>query len=153
MIEMIAGVFGLRVKQPNGGFRIVGKGPKDGPFSVEPEREAELVAKGIARYVEPPKVEEQPANGGTEGGTKAETKIPKYSAEMKATELREIGAQFGLTFKVGMTKEAMVAALDAHFATGDTEGETETETENETETEDGDGTEGAPTFDPSQAVL
>lgn len=151
MIKMIAGVFGLRVKQPNGGSRIVGMGPDDGPFSVAPEREAELVAQGIARYVEPPKVEEQPATGNTEG----ETEIPKYSVEMKATELRAIGAQFGLTFKVGMTKDAMVAALDAHFATGNTEAEAEaeTDTENETDTEDEDGTEDAPTFDPSQAVL
>ena len=149
MIEMIAGIFGLRVKQPNGGSRIVGMGPNDGPFSVDPEREAELVAKGIARYVEPPKVEEQPATGTTEGSTEGEAvTVPEYSAEMKATQLREIGAQFGLTFKVGMTKEAMVAALDAHFATADTEGDTEGET-----VEGAEGAEDAPTFDPSQAVM
>lgn len=151
MIKMIAGVFGLRVKQPNGGSRIVGMGPNDGPFSVDPEREAELVAKGIARYVEPPVVED--AEGVEDNGhigfdetppVGEAVTVPEYSVEMKATELREIGAQFGLSFKVGMTKAEMVAALDAHFAEGDTEGEA---------VEDAEGAEDAPTFDASEAVL
>ena len=52
MIEMIAGVFGLPIKDKSGKtIRIKGMGPGDGPFSVSPEREAELVKKGIARYV------------------------------------------------------------------------------------------------------
>jgi hypothetical protein len=58
---------------------------------------------------------------------------------MKAAELREIGALCGLTFKVGMTKAEMVAALDKHIE--------ENTVVDETPDED------APTFDAAEAVL
>ena len=159
MIQMIAGVYGLAVKQPNGKTRVVAKGPEDGPFSVTPEREAELVGKGLARYVQenPPHVEdEQPVYEENEAPVEEDgapvgfdempvegIAIPEYSESMKAAELREIGAEFGLSFKVGMTKAEMVAALDAYF-------EEMAEAEGD-ETED-DG-EPAPDFDASEAVL
>ena len=56
MIKMIAGVFGLRVEQPNGHFRVVGMGPDSGPFSTSPELEARLVAEKRAEYVTAPVV-------------------------------------------------------------------------------------------------
>lgn len=55
MIKMIAGVFGLQVKQPNGQIRVVGMGPDSGPFSASPEVEARLVAEKRAVYVTAPK--------------------------------------------------------------------------------------------------
>lgn len=143
MIEMIAGVYGLPVKQPDGTTRIVGMGPKSGPFSVSPEREAELVAKKIARYVEPPKDDEGDTTGTAAPAAPA---VPEYSASMKADQLREIGKQHGLTFKVGMTKAEMVAELDKHFSEVTAEDETEGDT---TGTEGG---EDAPTFDAADAV-
>lgn len=145
MIEMIAGVFGLPIKNKQGKtIRIQRMGPNDGPFSATPKREAELVASGIARYVEQPTiVEGQPPVAGT--GTEGAAVIPEYNADMKADQLRAIGQQFGLTFKVGMKKTEMVAALDKYFAenTADAEDEDGTDTE---------GDDDAPTFDPAEAV-
>ena len=141
MIEMIAGVFGLPIKNKEGKtIRIKGMGPNDGPFSVAPEREAELVKKGIARYVEQPKDTE-----GDDTDTDS-TNIPEYSADMKVDQLREIGAQFGLTFNIGMKKTDMVAALDKLFA-DDTAAD-----EDEGDDTDTDGDDDAPTFDPTGAV-
>lgn len=141
MIQMIAGVFGLPIKNEEGKtLRIKGMGPDDGPFSVSPESEAELVKKGIARYVEQPKADEGNATGADA------TNVPEYSEGMKADQLREIGKQHGLTFKVGMSKADMVAALDKHFA------EDTAADENEGNATGADGDEDAPTFDPAGAV-
>lgn len=63
----------------------------DGPFELNDERAAELVADGIAVY----------ADG------------QAYSADLKANELRKIAKDMGLTFKVGTSKADMIAAMDA----------------------------------------
>ncbi len=138
MINMIAGVYGLPVKQPDGKTRVVGMGPESGPFAVDPAREAELVSKGIARYVEQPKEEpkqdfveqpkeldeedigpigmdEMPPEDMADELPDGVIGIPEYSVDMKAAELREIGAMCGLTFPANMKKADMVAALDAHI--------------------------------------
>lgn len=149
MIEMIAGVFGLRVesgKTADGKpkYRVKGMGPDDGPFAASKEQEARLVKLGLARYVDPPKVDADADGGAGE--------YPTYNADMKVDQLKEIGKQFGLTFKVGMKKTDMVAALDKLFgkvtdddtdADGGVDGDTDG-------TEDDDDT---PTFDPAGAVL
>ena len=61
---------------------------------------------------------------------------------MKASELRDLGKQYGLTFKVGMSKAEMIAALDDFFAVESEAPEADAE---------GDG-EDAPTFDSTEAV-
>lgn len=63
----------------------------DAPFELNDARAAELVADGVAVY----------ADG------------VNYSADLKAADLRKIGKEMGLTFKVGTTKAEMVAAIDA----------------------------------------
>lgn len=63
----------------------------DGPFELNDERAAELVADGVAVYA---------------GGQ-------AYSADLKANELRKIAKDMGLTFKVGTSKADMIAAMDA----------------------------------------
>lgn len=75
--------------------------------------------KRVAEYVGAPVEAELPAG----------VEIPEYSVEMKATQLREIGAEHGLSFPVGMTKAEMVAELDEYFSATD-----------------------APTFDATEAV-
>ena len=129
MIEMIAGVFGLPIKNKNNEVvRVEGKGPNDGPFSTTPEREAELVNMGVARYVNAPNA--SPAAQYVDDGAPIgfdETPpppedaddVPEYSVAMKPSELRELGAMFGLSFKVGMSKKDMVAALDDYFKISD----------------------------------
>lgn len=104
MIKLISGTYGS--KPP--------KRPGDGPFELTAEEEARLVRRGVARYVsEIPTVDPTPI-GFDETPDDADS-IPEYSADMKVEELREIGKQCGLTFKIGMTKDEMVSALDAHF--------------------------------------
>lgn len=153
MIEMIAGVFGLPIKDKSGKtIRIKGMGPNDGPFSVSPECEAELVKNGIARYVEAPHIEEENMVDDAPIGfdempplPEGVTAIPEYSVDMKATELREIGKLCGLTFKVGMSKQEMVDALDKHIE----ENMVDDEEFIDADTID---PEDAPTFDPAGAV-
>lgn len=45
--------------------------------------------------------------------------VPQYSSESPVSTLREIAKSVGISFKVGTTKEEMVAALDEYFSTDD----------------------------------
>lgn len=145
MIKMIRGVFGL----PVDGI-VKGMDKNSGPFEAGAEQEARLIRLGLAVKVEDSEPapteavdtdtpigfdEIPPLEDLLEEGV---TAIPEYSVEMKASELREIGAMCGLTFKVGMSKADMVAALDKHI-------------EENTVEEDEDG-EPAPVFDAAEAV-
>lgn len=168
MIKMISGVYGMPVTHKDGSVTVKGMGPKDGPFSLAPEKEKRLVDRGVAVYVNQPPVEvEQPQNeqppvddmvdpiGFDETPPDPDELpegvigIPAYNEAMKVTELREIGAMCGLTFKVGMSKADMVAALDAYIAENTVEG-VEVDENGEIAVDD---TEPAPTFDASEAVL
>ena len=66
--------------------------------------------------------------------------ILEYSVDTKADDLRAIGELFGLTFKKGMSKADMVAALNAHIE------------ENSVDGFDMDDAEDAPAFDATEAV-
>ena len=119
------------------------------PFSVAPEREAELVKKGIARYVEQPKrVDDEPGlsdheDDGTPIGFDEtppedfdEAEAVEEIVDLKsltAKELREIGKEYGLTFKANDKKDTMIEAIVAAQA----------------ELADG---EDAPVFDAAEAV-
>lgn len=139
MIRMIRGVFGLPV---DGIVKAMDK--NSDPFDAGAEQEERLIRLGLAV-----RVDEEPAEivdteapiGFDEMPPLPEdvAAIPEYNADMKASELREIGAMCGLTFKVGMSKKAMVEALDAHIAA------------NMADDEDEDG-EPAPVFDAAEAV-
>lgn len=134
MIQMKRGTFGLPVK----GGVVKAMSKDSGPFEAGKEQEARLVKLGLAVYVD----------GGTTALPEDVTGIPEYSVDNTVAELREIGKLCGLTFKVGMTKAEMVAALDAHIEEH-TEDEEPEETDDDAE-EDG---EPAPTFDATEAVL
>ena len=162
MIKMLAGVFGLPVKQPDGKTRVVAKGPNDGPFAADPEQEARLVGMKLAEYVVQPKAEDEQvetaededADGDTDGtpigfdetppedfGDDAEAaeevEEPVDLASMTAKELREIGAEYGLTFKANEKKVNMIEAIMAAQA----------------ETAEDEAAEDAPAFDAAEAVL
>lgn len=161
MIKMIAGVFGLQVKQPDGKFRVVAKGPNDGPFSADPEQEARLVAMKLAAYVGEPKAEDEQietedeqVEGDTDGAPigfdetppadfDAEDETAEDEAEivdlatLNAKELREIGKEYGLTFKANTKKEDMIEKIMAAQA----------------ETAEDEAAEDAPAFDAAEAVL
>lgn len=139
MIKMLRGVFGL----PVDGI-VKGMDKNSEPFNAGAEQEARLVSLGLAVYVDdaestiidapigfdetPPEMPELP------DGVEA---IPEYSIENTAAELREIARMCGLTFKVGMSKAEMVAALDEFFEENLIEGEPD---------------EDAPAFDAAEAV-
>lgn len=172
MIKIICGTYGRYTEQTVKGedgkavktFRVVPMSPGSEPFSLEPEREAELVKLGMAEYVaeDGESVDEAPELIGfdeipedTELPEGVE-EIPAYSVDMKATELRKIGEMCGLTFKVGMSKVEMVAALDEHIAANMVAGVEIGEdgsVEIIDEDEDEDGEDFDADFDPSEAVL
>ncbi|MEN6437026.1 MAG: hypothetical protein ABFD97_00415 [Syntrophobacter sp.] len=130
VIKIINGTYGHR---PAGSRGIEPKQACDAPFEIEDDKAERLVSRGIAVYVGEPTApiviaETEDAKGvatGQEsstapppGGNTSDTEnAPKaqYSIDMKAVELREILEQCGLVYKVGMTKAAMVAALDEYF--------------------------------------
>lgn len=100
MIQMISGVYGLPVFDADGTKRIVGMGPNSGPFSIDAKREAELVERKLAVYVD-----------AVETASEVEDVEETPLSELSATELRKIGKERGFSFKVGMTKAAMIEAL------------------------------------------
>lgn len=118
------------------------KSPASGPFSASAAIEERLVRLGVAVYVDTVEPEtdktgvatgaggensheagEDPPGGGDSSG--GLDKPPAYSVDMKAAELRAIMELCGLTYKVGMTKADMVAALDEYYrdADGEDDGE------------------------------
>lgn len=124
MIEMIAGVFGLPIKNKEGKtLRIKGMGPNDGPFSVSPEREAELVKKGIARYVESHELDaNQQDDDSVDTGTPigfdetppvdTEDEVtPKPLEDLSRDELREVCKEYGLPYKATDSKAKLIEII------------------------------------------
>lgn len=142
MIKIVRGVYGFLDK--NGIVRP--KTEADEPFELLPEQEERLVALGVAEYVGIIEDEQEPAETELEesedeqehiGNDDMPTERPLIEYTVK--ELREIGKEYGLTFKVGTSKADMVKAIEA------------TEAELNISAEDEDG-EPAPVFDASEAV-
>lgn len=156
MIEMIAGVFGLRVEcgkdaENKPKYRVKGMGPNDGPFAASPEQEARLVKLGLARYVHDEPVadlDDTDMTGDVDDGAPIgfdetppedfdEAEAVEEIVDLKslsAKELREIGKEYGLTFKANDKKSTMIEAIAAA----------------QNELADG---EDAPIFDAAEAVL
>ena len=150
MIQMIAGVYGLRVKagkdaDGNPKYRVKGMGPEDGPFSVTPEKEERLVKLGLARYVNEiptePADDEEIVDGtpiGFDETPPADTEdedAPMPLEELSRDELREICKEYGLPYKATDSKAKLIEKI--------------TEFQNSAEdTEDED----APVFDAAEAV-
>ena len=144
MIKMIRGVFGLPV---NGIVKAMDK--NSGAFEAGAEQEARLIRLGLAIKVEdrePTNTIEEAVDTNTPIGMDEtppedfdEAEAVEEIVDLKtlsAKELREIGKQYGLTFKVGMTKDDMAAAIEKAQAEA-------------VEVEDG---EPAPVFDAAEAV-
>ena len=135
MIQIVRGVYGFLDR--DGIVRP--KTETDAPFELLPEQEARLVRLGVAQYVGDVKLAQDltdltEAVGGIVIDEAPEEERPLSDYSVK--ELRELGKEYGLTFKVGISKAEMVAAIKA--------AEAELETD-----DDGDS---APVFDASEAV-
>ena len=123
MIEMIAGVFGMPIKDKNGKtIRIKGMGPGDGPFSASPEREAELVKKGVARYAEPAKTDADQQDDFVDTGTPIgfdetppvdteDDVTPKPLEELSRDELRDVCKEYGLPYKATDSKAKLIEII------------------------------------------
>ena len=127
MIKMIAGVYGYK----EGGI-IMPKDKDSEPFSLEPEREAELVERGIAVYANLiiPEEEPEPAgqNGsdsqddedgqnddGSQNDEDGQKQKPEYSEKMKLPELQALAASYGLDAQKMRAKAEVVKLLDDYF--------------------------------------
>lgn len=149
MIEMIAGTFGLPV---NGSIKAMTN--KSGPFKASAEQEDRLVGMGLARYVE--QSQDAPAPGpepvvevdtdpvGFNDSHPEDDDLPEDVelvdlSELTAKELREVGKEYGLTFKGNASKADMIQAI--------------TEAQAAEAAESADEDEPGPDFDPSEAVM
>lgn len=143
MIQIKSGVYGSNPPKRAG----------DKPFSLPPAEEARLVKMGVAVYVNTPDmapnkepiVEDQTDSAPIgfdetppEGIDVDEAEIVEELvdlATLTVKELRELGKEYGLTFKANDKKETMIEAI--------------TEAQNQI----AEGGEDAPTFDAAEAVL
>ena len=136
MIQLIRGKYGHYIDG-----KVVGKTKDSEPFELSPEREADIVAQGVAVYVtvaaDPIGFDEVPPEITEEWDDSPA--VPEYGDHSSAKELRDIANMCGLSFKVGMKKADMIEALDAFFGSQVTDDEPDGEP--------------APTFDAAEAVL
>lgn len=118
MIKMISGVCG----SPNGLMH-----PGSGAFSLAPEEEARLVRRGVAVYVQ--EIVEEPDAPADESEDLAdaigpigfddlpeEVEVDEVEevdlASLSAKELREVGREYGLTFKGNASKAEMIREIE-----------------------------------------
>lgn len=137
MIKIIAGVYGYK---ENG--IILPKDKDSEPFSLDPEREAELVAQGVAEYAnviipeaelepepetagaeqqpaEEPEQDLEPEADGDEDPQSEKTEKPEYSDKMRLTELQALAGAYGLDAQNMRTKAEVIKLLDDYFAEED----------------------------------
>ena len=141
MIKIIAGVYGYK---ENG--IILPKDKDSEPFSLDPEREAELVTQGVAEYAnviipeaelepepETAGAEQQPAEDpaepeaeepeqeadGDEDPQSEKAEKPEYSDKMRLTELQALAGAYGLDAQNMRTKAEVIKLLDDYFAEED----------------------------------
>lgn len=133
MIRIIKGVYGYL----NENGVVKPKTPEDKPFELTKEQEARLVGLGVAEYVE---AEAYPIGFDEQPPEDIESEETKPLNDMTAKELRELGKEYGLTFRVGMTKDEMKKEILDKW-----------QDEEAAEAAEDDGEE-LPEFDPSEAV-
>ena len=117
MIKIVQGVYGFLDK--SGIVRP--KTEADEPFELLPEQEARLVSLGVAEYVDEPEGEHE-ADGTESEDIEVEQdpigfdetppeEEPVDLATLTANELREIGKEYGITFKANAKKAEMIKAI------------------------------------------
>lgn len=141
MIKIIAGVYGYK---ENG--IILPKDKDSEPFSLDPEREAELVAQGVAEYAnviipeaelepepETAGAEQQPAEDPAEPEAEepeqdlepeadgdedpqSEKQKTRVQRQMRLTELQALAGAYGLDAQNMRTKAEVIKLLDDYFA-------------------------------------
>lgn len=87
MIKIVNGVYGMKV-----GNRVVPVTEKDGPIELTPEKEARLVKKGVAVYVDKPTTDDAFPFTPEE----PEDKLPEYNEDMTREQLNKIALEYGV---------------------------------------------------------
>lgn len=112
MIQIIAGTFGYY-----NGRKVVPITNADGPQKFDPELEARLVKKGVAKYIgekpaapAPASEPEQEPEGAPETGET--TAAPEYDEDMKLDELKEVAAAYGVDASAMRKKADVIAAIE-----------------------------------------
>ena len=127
MIKIIAGVYGYK---ENG--IILPKDKDSEPFSLDPEREAELETEPETAGAEQqpaedpaePEAEEpeqdlEPEADGDEDPQSEKAEKPEYSDKMRLTELQALAGAYGLDAQNMRTKAEVIKLLDDYFAEED----------------------------------
>lgn len=127
MVQIIKGTFGYF-----NGRKVVPITEADGPKTFDPELEARLVKKGVAKYIsenehaqnETMKTLEYIERAQTEN-TEAEvlTEMPEYNENMKLAELKEIAAAYGVDASAIRSKTAVIEAIETSKQENDVDGE------------------------------
>ena len=124
MIQIIAGTFGYY-----NGRKVVPITNADGPQKFDPELEARLVKKGVAKYVDEKPVapapaaepEREPGATSEPDGTPA---APEYDEDMKLDELKEVATAYGVDASAMRKKADVIAAIEKAKAGGKADDET-----------------------------
>lgn len=133
MIRIIAGVYGYR---ENG---IITPKDKDSrPFSLNPEREAELVRLGIAEYIDAVMMgdkkeitqPDEEHGQGNEADHDCYYESVEYNSEMKLAQLKKMANEHGINTNKMKSKAEVINALDQYFAEVDNQ-DTEDDKPNE----------------------
>lgn len=100
MIQIIKGAYGL----PQG--KIVKAITKDdGPISIDPKREAELVEAGVAEYVDEPEA--------NEGDVAVD--------RMTVQQLKSVADQLGIKYPNNIKKDALIQLIEEESEEAETE--------------------------------
>ncbi len=125
LVKIIKGFYGLKT---NNGIRA--KGIDDVAFELDDVEANRIIELGIAKYAEKTTVatlENHTVNKKIGDSTiekeilakndfnNNDIDIPKYDSTSSVSDLRAIAKDVGITFKVGMSKSDMIAALDEYF--------------------------------------
>ena len=110
MIQIIAGTFGYY-----NGRKVVPITNADGPQKFDPELEARLVKKGVAKYVDEKPVAPAPAaEPEREPGATSE-----YDEDMKLDELKEVATAYGVDASAMRKKADIIDAIEKAKAAAD----------------------------------
>jgi hypothetical protein len=100
MIKIVNGVYGMKI-----GNRVIPVTEKDGPIELAPEKEARLVKKGVAVYVDKPT---------TDDASEVEKKLPKYNEDMTREQLNKIALEYGIKEpEKARNKAELISWIDA----------------------------------------
>lgn len=119
MIQIIAGTFGYY-----NGRKVVPITNADGPQKFDPELEARLVKKGVAKYVDEKPVapapaaepEREPGATSEPDGTPA---APEYDEDMKLDKLKEVATAYGVDASAMRKKADIIDAIEKAKAAAD----------------------------------